>query len=116
LNNPIGVAVRGTFIYVANNGVGSGAAQGSITVYSATGTGSTPVRTITSASSSGLFGPAGLALDASARLWVGELGPPNSSSNPTGTLAVYPASANGVVSPTAAVSGVGFAAWAVAVF
>jgi hypothetical protein len=115
LNAPVGATVRGGFIYVSNHGTAS-SSPGSITVYNATGTSSLPVRTITSASSAGLFGPAGLAIDGSSRLWVGEAGPPTTSSNPSGTLAVYPAGANGSVSPTAAVSGVGFATWAVAVF
>jgi sugar lactone lactonase YvrE len=108
LNDPIGVALRGEYIYVLN-GTGGPDNAGSVTVYwpSFTGWGNiVPLWTIsgtsTTTNNTGFNYPSGLAMDSTGNIYVTNDG---SVSGYADTVTVYKAGSYGNLAPMATISG-----------
>jgi hypothetical protein len=91
----ITVGVNGK-VYVANDGVGFGCAHKSVTVYAAGAHGDVPPVQKICGKLTGIGEPAGVALDATAHIYV---------LNEKGRVVVFPADANGDLPPMRTISG-----------
>jgi DNA-binding beta-propeller fold protein YncE len=108
LNNPRAVAVDSAGkIYVVNNGFEEDIAS-SVTVYPAGSNGNAaPIATI-SGSNTGLFDPAGIAVDSSGKIYVADTGGGESDGSGSAigpSVFIYAAGSTGNVAPSATISG-----------